>query len=70
MLAGLRPPQNLLKTEISAAISTILVHCIETSAFFSINTWYPALQINIPLPFTMNRKIKKPPVKINFRRPQ
>ena len=28
-----------------------------------------ALQINIiPLPITMNRKMKKPPVKLNFRR--
>ena len=30
-----------------------------------------ALQINIiPLPVTMNRKMKKPPVKLNFRRSQ
>ena len=27
---------------------------------------YPALQINIPLPVTMNRKMKKQPVKLNF----
>ena len=36
-------------------------------------TWscLAALQINIiPLTVTMNRKIKKPPVKLNFRRSQ
>ena len=31
----------------------------------------PALVINIiPLPVTMNRKIKKPPVKLNFQQSQ
>ena len=33
--------------------------------------WGTALQINIiPLPVTMNRKIKKPPLKLNFRQSQ
>ena len=31
-----------------------------------IQKWTSALQINIPLLVTMNRKIKKPPVKLNF----
>ena len=34
-------------------------------------TIFAALHINIiPVPVTMNRKIKKPPFKINFRWPQ
>ena len=34
-------------------------------------SWTRALQINIiPLPVTMNREIKKPPVKLNFGRSQ
>ena len=44
---------------------------VEVSSYFanlSSTVIEPALQINIPLPVTMNRKMKKPPVKSNLRR--
>ena len=48
-----------------STIDTIL------DVYITISACSTELKINvIPLPFTMTRKVKKPPVKLNFRQSQ
>ena len=53
------------KTQICCVSFIYLANCYVTQIFVYLSI-YPALQINIPLPVTMNRKIKKTTSQIKF----